>query len=98
MMADRSTPKCGNPKCSTSTGIHEGLTFGSGRLDEFGYWSHPCRTCAEHFDLTIEQTRARIKRDFMIDGMPEAAAQLRVDQQEWLRIPAWPFAAAEERK
>lgn len=45
-------------KCGASTGIHEsvmadgtplhpwGLTFGSGELDEFGYWSVPCKECA----------------------------------------------------
>jgi hypothetical protein len=27
-------------------GIHEGLTFGRGRLDDFGYWSIPCAICA----------------------------------------------------
>jgi len=44
--------------CSASTGIHEstigdgspehpyGLTFGSGVLDEYGYWENPCPTCA----------------------------------------------------
>jgi len=45
-------------KCSASSGIHEsenangtpehpyGLTYGQDRLDEFGYWSRPCWTCA----------------------------------------------------
>ena len=28
---------CGNPDCSVSHGIHEGLTFGSGHLDKFGF-------------------------------------------------------------
>lgn len=37
---------CGNPDCCVSTGIHEGLTFGSGDLDEYGYWEHPCDPCA----------------------------------------------------
>lgn len=37
---------CGNPECSVSTGIHEGLTFGSGHLDSWGFWSVPCQTCA----------------------------------------------------
>jgi hypothetical protein len=48
---------CGNPKCSTSTGIHDdghstlsGLTFGSGKLDGFGYWSKPCYFCARDFE------------------------------------------------
>jgi len=48
-------PSC---NCGCSTGIHEddiatgepdapwGLTYGSGQLDEWGYWSKPCRDCA----------------------------------------------------
>ena len=32
--------------CSVSTGIHECLTFGSGRLDESGFWERPCEACA----------------------------------------------------
>lgn len=40
---------CGNPDCHVSFGVHEGLTFGSGRLDAWGYWEHPCPVCArEH--------------------------------------------------
>jgi hypothetical protein len=37
---------CGNPYCSVSSGIHDGLTFGSGTLDFNGYWSKPCTVCA----------------------------------------------------
>jgi hypothetical protein len=37
---------CGNPKCSVSTGIHDGLTFGSGDLDPNGFWEFPCAPCA----------------------------------------------------
>lgn len=37
---------CGNPKCGCSSGIHEGLTFGSGDLDQWGFWEHPCAVCA----------------------------------------------------
>ena len=36
-------PTC---NCSASTGIHEGLTFGSGKLDDWGYWEKPCTVCA----------------------------------------------------
>ena len=38
--------ECGNQGCGVSTGIHEGLTFGSGQLDFNGYWENPCPTCA----------------------------------------------------
>ncbi len=37
---------CGNPKCGVSTGIHDGLTFGSGDLDMNGFWERPCEKCA----------------------------------------------------
>jgi hypothetical protein len=38
---------CGNPDCNVSTGICERITFGSGNLDELGYWEKPCFKCAE---------------------------------------------------
>ena len=41
---------CENPKCSCSTGIHEGLTFGSGELDDWGYWEEPCDVCARAYE------------------------------------------------
>lgn len=41
---------CGNPKCKASTGIHDGLTFGSGELDDNGYWENPCFKCARAFE------------------------------------------------
>lgn len=44
------TEVCGNPHCSISTGIHDGLTFGSGELDDFGYWSRPCDPCARAWE------------------------------------------------
>ncbi len=41
---------CGNPKCGVSTGIHRGLTFGSGDLDVHGFWENPCRLCARAYE------------------------------------------------
>lgn len=41
---------CGDPKCGVSTGSHEGLTFGKGKLDEYGFWEHPCSLCARAFE------------------------------------------------
>jgi len=50
--------ECGNLCCSVSTGIHEdmqadgsaghpyALTFGSGELDDLGFWEIPCAKCA----------------------------------------------------
>jgi hypothetical protein len=42
--------KCGDPRCGISTGIHEGLTFGGGDLDENGFWSRPCPRCARAWE------------------------------------------------
>lgn len=41
---------CDNPDCSTSTGFHDGLTFGSGKLDDWGYWEVPCGPCAREWE------------------------------------------------
>lgn len=46
----KNKPACGNRKCSVSTGIHEGLTFGSGRLDHCGFWEFPCALCAREYE------------------------------------------------
>lgn len=53
---------CGRIECSVSTGIHNdessqlsGLTFGSGALDEFGYWSRPCALCARAFECAYPE-------------------------------------------
>lgn len=44
------TKACGNPRCGVSTGIHDGLTFGWGDLDQYGYWEHPCGACARAWE------------------------------------------------
>jgi len=41
---------CGNPHCGVSTGIHDGLTFGRGKLDDMGYWQAPCGPCARAWE------------------------------------------------
>jgi hypothetical protein len=46
---------CGDPKCSVSTGINDGLTFGSGNLDFNGFWEHPCNTCARWHEENYPQ-------------------------------------------
>lgn len=38
-------------KCSVSTGIHDALTFGSGRLDDYGFWEKPCDECARKAEI-----------------------------------------------
>lgn len=41
---------CGNSDCCVSTGICESLTFGSGKLDEYGYWENECWDCARAWE------------------------------------------------
>jgi hypothetical protein len=41
---------CGNEDCSVSTGIHDGLTFGRGDLDDYGFWQIPCSPCARRHE------------------------------------------------
>lgn len=82
--------KCGNNKCSTSTGIHGGLTFGSGRLDDYGYWSEPCRTCAAHWDSQIPQERKTVRQDLIINGKTEQEAEDYIKDAGWLNYKAWP--------
>lgn len=85
---------CGNPKCSTSTGIHEGLTFGSGELDDYGFWERPCSICARDWD----KQRPKLKRELLFttqvaEGMSEEEAKEFIQEKyEWLFIQGWPFA------
>jgi hypothetical protein len=100
--------KCGNPECSCSTGIHGGLTFGSGELDHNGYWEYPCRECAEHCDDTAWEVIQEIRQEILDNLHPVVASrcselidwQIRIDH-EWLFIPAFPpddFDYKEHRK
>ena len=43
-------PECKRSDCKVSTGIHDGLTFGRGKLDNNGYWQFPCNTCAREWE------------------------------------------------
>lgn len=36
----------GHEDCRVSSGIHDCLTFGRGRLDDNGFWEEPCWECA----------------------------------------------------
>lgn len=49
------TKVCGNPACAISTGIHEGLTFGSGELDDHGFWEAPCEACARAWEAAYPE-------------------------------------------
>lgn len=42
---------CGNDRCGVSTGYFgDELTFGRGKLDDYGYWSIPCEPCARQHE------------------------------------------------
>ena len=57
-LALKSPKACGKLECSVSTGIHEGPTFGSGKLDEHGFWEHPCDTCAREWEEIYPEDQA----------------------------------------
>lgn len=40
----------GHEQCKASAGIHDCPTFGSGELDDFGFWENPCSECAREFE------------------------------------------------
>lgn len=52
---------CGNKKCRTSTGIHDGPTHGWGDLDPNGFWEHECGPCTRA-ELRLDKERARTRR------------------------------------
>ena len=37
-------------KCKVSTTITDAISFGTGNLDEFGFWDHGCDTCARAYE------------------------------------------------
>ncbi len=41
---------CEHEDCKVSSGIHDGLTFGRGELDDNGYWEIPCEICARAYE------------------------------------------------
>jgi hypothetical protein len=41
---------CGNPGCMVSAFDVYFLTFGSGKLDFYGFWEKPCSLCARDFE------------------------------------------------
>jgi hypothetical protein len=37
--------------CCSSTTIAGEISFGTGELDDYGFWQFPCRLCAEAYEL-----------------------------------------------
>jgi hypothetical protein len=90
-MSEKRTPACGNSKCGTSTGIHGGLTFGHGRLDEWGYWEHPCRACAAEFDAALPNEIAAVREQLLANGNTQSQVDEYIALAEWLHQAGWPF-------
>jgi hypothetical protein len=44
------TRPCGNDSCCSSTNIADESSYGSGYLDNYGFWEHPCFVCARHYE------------------------------------------------
>lgn len=84
--------KCNNPECACSTGIHEGLTYGSGELDDYGYWEFPCWECARNGDILNKNTLKEEILKLIWSGKTrkEAIKELK-ENNEWLFIKCWPW-------
>jgi hypothetical protein len=93
MSKKRKAPACGNPDCGVSMGVCDMLTFGSGELDHYGFWQHPCRVCAAAFDAGRDARLAGLEREYRerFPNDPEHVDEMMKDAN-WAREPAWPFA------
>ncbi len=83
------TRPCGNPECSTCTGIDDRLTFGSGELDDNGFWQFPCKICEDYwYEIGIWEARWRYALDMLALGVPAEGirAALNHEDQNWLAI------------
>ena len=40
----------GHHLCKTSSTIYESLSFGTGELDDYGFWEHGCYECARAWE------------------------------------------------
>ena len=49
---------CGRLECSASTGIDEEATFGTGNLDENGFWEFPCNACRSAYKKACLEEKA----------------------------------------
>ena len=78
-------------ECYVSTGIHGGLTFGSGELSDYGYWSKPCLICARKNDSEQKDDRAKIGRSMNQEGCSNRQVRKYIAQAEWLWLESWPY-------
>jgi len=80
-MIKRETPPCGDKECSCSTGIHGGITYGRGKLDELGFWEIPCRPCA----VAADERRPQLLKS--LGEPPENDPHA----HDWAKMDAWPY-------
>ena len=92
------TQKCGKSDFRRAGSIEGGITFGSGMIDDYGFWQFPCRVCAEDFDARIEEIKEGIRQELLFqEQLPLTIAQ-HIASQDWLFIPAWPRADQDVNK
>ena len=82
--------KCGK-ECFVSSGVHEGLTFGCGELDHYGYWSEPCHICARANDDGQKETRADIAKSMRSRGISKRSVRVYIAREDWLWLESWPY-------
>lgn len=73
-----------HPLCNMSTSIGDWLTFGSGYLDDLGFWEKPCYECARAHE-------EKYPEDFPC--WPFSKEYL----EELKRNKQWPFNEKEEK-
>jgi hypothetical protein len=83
-------PPCGNPDCGCSSGLDEEVTYGSGDLSFYGYWSKPCRICAKYHDEHREEIKEEIRQNMKECRVPDWKIDAYLAEANWINQPAWP--------
>lgn len=50
--------RCDNRDCQVSSDMDGNPTFGSGELNDYGYWSNPCEECARYHEAKFPGEKA----------------------------------------
>lgn len=58
---------CGNPDCHASS-FEDIPTFGSGELDEYGFWDKPCSICARKYEKLTGEIAWPYAKDSHLKG------------------------------
>lgn len=54
---------CGRPECGASSNIMEDPSFGTGELDDLGFWEYGCYKCARAYEKVNPGVKAWPYRD-----------------------------------